>query len=71
MVNSTARDYSPRISGDGKWMLYTSERLDSAPSLPFDAAGFTRLSRGLYNTLGNIYRVPLESVTARDAPGNP
>jgi Tol biopolymer transport system component len=67
IVNSPARDYSPRISGDGKWMLYTSERLDRAPSLPFDAGGFTRLSRGLYNTLGNIYRVPLESVIGGDA----
>ena len=67
VVNSPARDYSPRISGDGKWMLYTSERLDRAPSLPFDAAGFTRLSRGLYNTLGNIYRVSLESVVGQGA----
>ncbi len=73
IVNSPARDYSPRISGDGKWMLYTSERLDSlhAPSLPFDAAGFTRLSRGLYNTLGNIYRVPLDSVIGQEAPARP
>jgi Tol biopolymer transport system component len=70
-VNSPARDYSPRISGDGKWMLYTSERLDRAPSLPFDAAGFLRLSRGIFNTLGNVYRVPLASVIGPEAPPAP
>jgi hypothetical protein len=70
-VNSSARDYSPRISGDGKWMYFTSERLDDAhaPALPFDAAGFTRLSRALYNTLGNIFRVPLESVIRPNPAG--
>jgi hypothetical protein len=40
-------------------MYFTSERLDHAPTLPFDAARFTLLSRGIYNTLGNVYRVPL------------
>jgi hypothetical protein len=52
-------------------MLDTSERLDRAPSLPFDADGFLRLSRGIYNTLGNIYGVPLASVIGPDAPPAP
>jgi len=67
-INTSARDYSPRISGDGKWMLYTSERLDREPTLPFDGGEFTRLTHGLYNTLGNLYRVPLDYVLRSTAP---
>ena len=62
VVNTPARDYSPRISGDGKWLIYTSERLDRAPALPFTHNDFERLIRGVYNTLGNLYRIPLDSV---------
>lgn len=63
-VNSPARDYSPRISGDGKWLLFTSERLDTKPELPMTYEGMTRFSRGLYNGLGNLYRIELDPVLA-------
>jgi hypothetical protein len=61
-VNTPMRDYSPRISADGKWLYYTSERLEEAPPLPFDLAGFEKLIRGVYNTLGNLYRYPLDAL---------
>jgi len=61
-INGPARDYSPRISGDGKWLLFTSERLDKPPALPMTYEDMVRFSRGLYNGLGNLYRVPLEPV---------
>jgi Tol biopolymer transport system component len=61
-VNGPAREYSPRISGDGKWLLFTSERLEKPPVLPLRYEDFVRLSRGLYNGLGNLYRIPLDSV---------
>lgn len=69
-VNTPMRDYSPRISADGKWLYYTSERLEEPPALPFDLPGFEKLVRGTYNTLGNLYRYPLEEILkATRAPG--
>jgi hypothetical protein len=70
-INTTARDYSPRVSGDGKWFLYTSERLDHPLTLSPDYAMFTRLSRGLYNGLGNLYRVPLAEALSGAPPPAP
>ena len=68
VVNSTMRDYSPRISGDGKWLLYTSERIPQAPALPFTYTEFEKTVRGLYNTLGNLYRIPLQYVLDSTRP---
>jgi len=67
-VNTPMRDYSPRISADGKWLYYTSERLEEPPILPFDLAGFRKLVRGLYNTLGNLYRYPLDELLRATRP---
>jgi len=67
-INTPARDYSPRISGDGKWLLYTSERLDHPPDLPMSYQAFVQMSRSLHNGLGNLYRVPLESVLNSTRP---
>jgi Tol biopolymer transport system component len=61
-INGPARDYSPRISGDGKWLLFTSERLDKPRALPMSYEDMVRFSRGRFNGLGNLYRVPLLSV---------
>ena len=68
VINTPARDYSPRISGDGKWFLYTSERFDHQPDLPLTYESFVRMSRGLYNGLGNLYRVPMEYVLRTTKP---
>ncbi len=62
VINTPARDYSPRISGDGKWMLFTSERFDHPPQLPMTYQQFVHMSRSLYNGLGNLYRIPMDYV---------
>jgi hypothetical protein len=60
-INTKARDYSPRISPDGKYLLFSSER--GFPSEPHDQPvsyeEFARRMHGTLNGLGNIYRVPL------------
>ena len=60
-INSKARDYSPRISPDGKYLLFSSER--GFPTEPHDHPvtyeEFARRIHGTLNGLGNIYRVPL------------
>jgi WD40 repeat protein len=61
-VNTPARDYSPRISADGKWLYFTSER-----GMPYEkrtqAITYQQFRDGMdsiKNGLGNIYRIPLE-----------
>jgi hypothetical protein len=68
LINTPARDYSPRVSGDGKWLLFTSERLDRPPELPMTYDRFVRMSRSLYNGLGNLYRIPLQYVLDSTKP---
>lgn len=63
-INGRARDYSPRISGDGKWMYFTSEKgfLDDKHEQPFTYQSVRSKLQGITNELGNLYRVPLEPV---------
>ena len=70
VINTPARDYSPRISGDGKWLLYTSERRQSSQprTAPYTYSEFVQESRGLYNGLGNLYRIPLDYVLRTTKP---
>jgi hypothetical protein len=70
VINTSARDYSPRISGDGKWLLYTSERGQSSVprTAPYTYSEFVQESRGLYNSLGNLYRIPLDYVLRTTHP---
>jgi hypothetical protein len=65
-VNTTARDYSPRISLDGKSLFFSSERgMPSDPrSAPWTAAEFEKASTSVRNGLGNIYRIRLEDALA-------
>jgi hypothetical protein len=60
-INTKARDYSPRISPDGKYLLFSSER--GFPIEPHDQPTsyqeFARRMHGTLNGLGNVYRVPL------------
>jgi WD40-like Beta Propeller Repeat len=60
-INTKARDYSPRISPDGNYLLFSSER--GFPIEPHDQPTsyqeFARRMHGTLNGLGNIYRVPL------------
>lgn len=64
-VNTPAREYSPRLSPDGKYLFYSSER-----GLPTDrptdrALTYRELKRGIgsiENGLGNLYQVELAAV---------
>lgn len=60
-INSAARDYSPRISPDGRYLFFASER-----GLPTDQRSgrfsyreLTSAIRGIRNGLGNLYQVDL------------
>jgi hypothetical protein len=61
-VNTPARDYSPRISADGKWLYFTSER--GMPyekrTQPITYQQFRVEMDGVRNGLGNVYRIALE-----------
>ena len=65
-INTRARDYSPRISGDGQWLYFTSERGFIEKSQD-QALSYHLLTQGLAtvtNGLGNLNRVPLSPVLA-------
>lgn len=69
-INTKARDYSPRISPDGRYLLFSSER--GFPTEPHDQPTsyqeFARRMHSTLNGLGNIYRVPLgDALRAADA----
>ena len=63
-VNGPARDYSPRISGDGKWLYFTSERgfVTDKHEQPLTHQQFEDGMSSVRNGLGNLYRIPLEAV---------
>jgi hypothetical protein len=64
-INTAAREYSPRISPDGKWLYFTSERglaTEKREGKRFTTEEFSAKARGLFNGLGNIYRVPMAEV---------
>ncbi|HEV3454906.1 MAG TPA: hypothetical protein VHG32_00020 [Thermoanaerobaculia bacterium] len=60
-INSAARDYSPRLSPDGRYLFFASERgLPTDPrSAPFNYRELTRAIRGVRNGLGDLYQVDL------------
>jgi len=64
IVNTQAREYSPRVSPDGKWLYYASEmgmpyeRKDQ----PITYQQYTEGMKSVRNGLGNIYRVPLAPI---------
>ncbi len=69
-INTRARDYSPRISPDGKFLLFSSERgfPTDKRDQPVTYEEFQRQVRGTMNGLGNIYRVPIEQVVPLAGP---
>jgi hypothetical protein len=67
-INTTAREYSPRLSPDGEWLLFASER--GLPTEPRDDPRTydellkrTQLPR---NGLGDIYRIRLRDLGIDD-----
>jgi hypothetical protein len=69
-VNGAAREYSPRITPDGKTLLYASER--GLPTEPrkkgMTYSELARRIRGVQNGLGNIYAMPLDAALAGVPP---
>jgi len=61
-INTPAREYSPRLSPDGKQLIFTSERGMGTEKRdkPWTMAEFEQKSRSVLNGLGNIYSVPIE-----------
>ena len=61
-VNTPAREYSPRISPDGKTLFFTSERgmPTQARLAPWTYDEFVKASTSTANGLGNIYTIRLE-----------
>jgi hypothetical protein len=63
-INTAAREYSPRVTPDGKWLMFTSERgmQTEKRDHPFSSEEFSTKAGGTFNGLGNIYRIPLDYV---------
>jgi len=61
-VNTPAREYSPRLTPDGKRLIFTSERGMGTEqrAKPWTMMEFEQKSRSIWNGLGNIYTVPIE-----------
>jgi hypothetical protein len=69
-INTRARDYSARISPDGKYMVFSSERgfPTEKREKPISYDEFAQKTRGTMNGLGNIYRIPLEDALRNARP---
>ena len=62
-VNSRFRDYSPRISPDGKYLFYTSEKDFSATQSQIsDYPTLERYLHGVLNGSGNIYCIEIKDL---------
>jgi hypothetical protein len=64
IVNTPAREYSPRVTPDGKYLIFTSERgFGTRPArVPYTYATFVSGERGIFDGYGNIYRIPLAPI---------
>jgi Tol biopolymer transport system component len=61
-INSPARDYSPRVSPDGRYLFFASERgLPTAAHRPRTYRDWIAAVDGTLNGLGNIYQVDLKA----------
>jgi Tol biopolymer transport system component len=62
-VNSAARDYTARVTPDGKYLIFTSERgmPTEARTRPWTFREFTDAVRSVRNGLGNIYQIDLDA----------
>ncbi|HMI51928.1 MAG TPA: hypothetical protein VK525_10470 [Candidatus Saccharimonadales bacterium] len=70
VINTAAREYSPRITPDGEWLIFTSERgmQTDHRDQPFSSEEFSSRARSTFNGLGNLYRIPMEYVLRFAAP---
>jgi Tol biopolymer transport system component len=62
VVNTPAREYSPRLTPDGKRLIFASERgmRTEQRTKPWTITEFEQKSRSIWNGLGNIYSVPID-----------
>lgn len=69
-INTLAREYSPRVTPDGKWLIFTSERgmQSEKRDKSFTYAEFTEKARGIFDGLGNIYRIGMDYVLRTTRP---
>jgi Tol biopolymer transport system component len=69
-INTLAREYSPRVTADGKWLIFTSERgmQTEKREKPLAYQEFIRKSRSIFDGLGNIYRIPMDYVLRSTQP---
>ena len=69
-VNSAARDYTARVTPDGRYLYFTSER--GVPTdhrdKPWTYREFTAAVRSVRNGLGNIYRIELDAALPPPRP---
>lgn len=70
IINTAAREYSPRLTSDGKWLIFTSERgmQTEKRDQSFSSDEFSRKARGIFNGLGNLYRIPMDYVLRETRP---
>lgn len=63
-INSTAWDYCPIVSPDGKYFYFSSYRgfADSLPLAPQSARALSEQLHGIRNGLGNVYRVDIAAL---------
>jgi len=62
VVNTSAREYSPRLTPDGKRLIFTSERgmATVRRDKPWTMPEFETQSRSVLNGYGNIYSIPID-----------
>ena len=60
LINTPAREYSPRVTADGVWLYYASEQgfPYEKREQPLIFQQFEEGMRSVRNGLGNIYRIP-------------
>jgi len=65
-INTAAREYSARVSANGKWLYYASEIgfPYEKREQPLTYQQFEEGMKSVRNGLGNLYRVPAEPVLA-------
>jgi ketosteroid isomerase-like protein len=61
-INTPAREYSPRLTPDGKRLIFTSERGMGTEKRdkPWTMAEFEQKSRSIWNGFGNLYSVSID-----------
>jgi hypothetical protein len=72
-VNTAAREYSPRLTPDGKWLIFTSERgfPTEHHDKPLTYDEIENRIRGTLNGLGNIYRIDMNGILQSTRPLSP